>query len=333
MSPGKGVHQTTPIRQSSFKSAAPPRCRASASATLESTKLPRDIGVSVFLQTQYLLLISGSLEHPFAGASTENCFLERLRTKEMATDTRTKVFSIPELVETVLLHLSMRDLLRAQRVCRLWKATTDDSLTLQRKLFFHPVTDTDHEPEFNSLLRQVFSPIFPLTDTQKWDSSYTDAKRIYDAVNWYKNEGDRQTILRPEASWRRMFPTKPTARIEKVESDGGCDHLYRISEGIIRDSFQGEKLQERGATMGFLWDVAIHLLDSEPESWFCVHWHMFPKIQSADGSEKGPGRRSAISITHMWSTDCYPPESEPCGLNVGRFEPTIIKWGKEDSEE
>jgi hypothetical protein len=71
------------------------------------------------------------------------------------------------LVETVQLQLPLRDLLRAQRVSQLWKVTTDHSLTLQRILFFHLVSDTVQEPELNPLLREVFPSLFRVS-RQVW---------------------------------------------------------------------------------------------------------------------------------------------------------------------
>ncbi|KAE9378506.1 hypothetical protein N431DRAFT_435591 [Stipitochalara longipes BDJ] len=61
----------------------------------------------------------------------------------MGTGVQPTLFSIPELVHSILFHLSVRDLLRVQRVCRPWKETTDHSLALQRNLFFLPVSNAD----------------------------------------------------------------------------------------------------------------------------------------------------------------------------------------------
>lgn len=49
-----------------------------------------------------------------------------------------KVAGIAELLEHILLHLPMRDLLLAQRVSRMFKEVIDNSDTIQRALFFVP---------------------------------------------------------------------------------------------------------------------------------------------------------------------------------------------------
>lgn len=51
-----------------------------------------------------------------------------------------RVFEITELLEQILLHLSFKDLLLSQRVARKWEAVTTQSATLQRHLFFQPMS-------------------------------------------------------------------------------------------------------------------------------------------------------------------------------------------------
>ncbi|KAI7479385.1 hypothetical protein KC351_g7579 [Hortaea werneckii] len=50
----------------------------------------------------------------------------------------TKVFGIPELAETILLSLPMKDLLFAQLICKDIKNLIDSSTPIQRALFFLP---------------------------------------------------------------------------------------------------------------------------------------------------------------------------------------------------
>lgn len=44
----------------------------------------------------------------------------------------------PEILEQILSHLPMLDILQAQSVCLRWCGFVPDSPTLQRKLFFEP---------------------------------------------------------------------------------------------------------------------------------------------------------------------------------------------------
>jgi len=258
----------------------------------------------------------------------------------MAACARPTLFSIPELVYTVFLHLSVGDLLRVQRVCRLWKELTDRSPTLQRHLFFLPVSNTDQAPEFNPLLREVFSPLIPEYNNEK-DAPYTSSVHPEDLckqLNWYQDEYLRRHVLSPEASWRRMFPVQPPpAQIEGIYVEGGCSCFYQLKKGVIRDHFQ--HLQERGVTMGFLWDVAIHVLNDQSQSdpAFFFYWHMFPFLPDVElgGGEYerwvddfGP-RRNAVTITVDLSSECYPRANAPYTLNVGYFDPEIIDWDNE----
>ncbi|KAK5675179.1 hypothetical protein LTS10_012253 [Elasticomyces elasticus] len=54
-----------------------------------------------------------------------------------------KVFSLPELLEPILLDLSTRDLLFAQQVCKTWHEVIASTPSLQRALFFVPGTKAD----------------------------------------------------------------------------------------------------------------------------------------------------------------------------------------------
>ena len=252
------------------------------------------------------------------------------------------LFSIPELVHSILLHLPVRDLLRVQRVCRLWKETTDHSLALQRKLFFVPVSNADQEPECNPLLREVFPPWFPNHYHDSSDIPFSDDFSPGDlckTLKWYADEYRRMRVLSPEASWRRMFPVQPPpARIEEIYTEGGCSCFYRIAKGVIREHFQ--HLQEPSVTMGFLWDVGIHVLEEkwEPKT-LGLHWHMFPFIPTEEAlkdvhfsrwiEELGPVR-NVITMDVRWSNDCYPSGARPSGLSVGYFDPDIIKWDFDD---
>jgi hypothetical protein len=204
---------------------------------------------------------------------------------------RPKPSQIPGLVEAILLQLLLRDLLRTQRVCHLWKATTEQSSILQRKLFFQPASDPDQRPEFNPLLEAGFSLLFRLNQ-EEWKAS-----AFYEAADWYyKDEALQQALLRPEASWRRMSPTQPPAKIGTVASVGGCGAFFTNVEGVIRDSFQ-----ERSATMGLLWDLVMHLIDSGPYS--TVQWHMLNSEGGTEKAKKVRSVRNTVSINHSWSTD------------------------------
>lgn len=53
------------------------------------------------------------------------------------------VAAITELVEAIILHLPMKDIQRAQGVCRQWRNTVDSSIHLRRALFKQPGSAAD----------------------------------------------------------------------------------------------------------------------------------------------------------------------------------------------
>lgn len=67
-----------------------------------------------------------------------------------------KVFGIPELLEAILFHLPVLDLLRMQQVNSTFKATIDRSVDIQQKLFYKPRSDhKGDEVTLNPFMLQV----------------------------------------------------------------------------------------------------------------------------------------------------------------------------------
>lgn len=129
---------------------------------------------------------------------------------------------IRELLEQILLHLPMLDLLHSQRVCRHWKDTIDSSPTLQQALYFRPVPvgrnhgeagsnlQDQHSNIFNPLLQEVFTEWF---NSSSYFKPNNRDNREYVAYIPMQRD-DPEIFNRPEASWRRMLfqQTVPTAQ-------------------------------------------------------------------------------------------------------------------------
>jgi hypothetical protein len=57
-----------------------------------------------------------------------------------------KVLSTTELLEAILLQLSLKDVLLSQRVSKEWRDTIVGSTKLQQLLFFRPIGEVAHHP-------------------------------------------------------------------------------------------------------------------------------------------------------------------------------------------
>jgi len=55
-----------------------------------------------------------------------------------AAPPKASVFEIPELLETILLELPLKDLLLSQRVCTTWRSLAISSIHIRRALFLEP---------------------------------------------------------------------------------------------------------------------------------------------------------------------------------------------------
>ncbi|KAL4875739.1 hypothetical protein BJY04DRAFT_223732 [Aspergillus karnatakaensis] len=181
----------------------------------------------------------------------------------MAIFTKATPFNLPELHEAILLHLPPRDLLLATRVNRQWKAL---------------ITRNDLEVETTPLLQDLFPPIFTniftlAHDVDELDYDDDDAHWALLKQSWYSAEQRRKAVLRPEASWRRMFATNPPARLEDLDIDYvGCCFCIKQFRGKLGDVY-GEKLgSDPGPRMGLIWDVITFVLDDNPSGSLCLRW-------------------------------------------------------------
>ena len=75
------------------------------------------------------------------------------------TTATTKVFDVAELLEHILSHLPMKDILLAQRVSKQFRHAIKNSLTLQRKLFYLPskTENEDRLPKVNPFLEKLLN--------------------------------------------------------------------------------------------------------------------------------------------------------------------------------
>lgn len=83
-------------------------------------------------------------------------------TKALKQNPAAKVLAIPELLEAVLLELPPRDLLLSQRVNKTFRDVIDDSIYIQRKLFFKPCSST--VPDGTSVRNPFLQRILRLHD-------------------------------------------------------------------------------------------------------------------------------------------------------------------------
>lgn len=244
----------------------------------------------------------------------------------MANSARDSVMSSPELRELVLLQLDLRTLLHAQRVCRTWQHSTS-SPRVQEALFFRPVSaspppqtpasasstvvpappDDDRAPwELNPLLARHFPAWF----APRW--SWKERYELEASAPWTRDAAGRERFLRPEASWRRMLPSRPapaelrvvtrvhlgpentrrgrlatagmtnTGRDKRTSADGDAPVTTKTS-GLPRhrkSDWNGSDIN-----MGVVYHLTQTYLRSRVVSYFCVLWPgcMQPELDGAAG--------------------------------------------------
>jgi len=188
-----------------------------------------------------------------------------------------KVFSIPELLEAILINLSLQDILiNAQRVCRTWTAIIDSSSALQQHLFFTPTPRSSAAKSGwtkNPLLLKKFPAWFgDIRVTHRFyiPRPYKTHDNVYD-VSHIKNSdwaSCPDAYSRPEASWRRMLVMQPAVQLLKIV------HANLDGKRWKRVRETREFTPAEGLRMGFLYDFVVEDID-ETHTKFGLQWNMF----------------------------------------------------------
>lgn len=189
------------------------------------------------------------------------------------------VFSIPELLEKILLYVPERDLLLSQRVNQTFRNVTKHSPQLQRKLFY--TADTYQERD---LLRELkWNPL--LHAFHPYKRSNTSIRRRFGSKLWQSwrnlsqsNQLSREDfveactpgieleVLRkvnyPTASWKKMYFTHPavsrmTTDVEHPDfPNPGHEQLTHIRT----DNRSGFTITHcRKGEVSFVWESMLRL--------------------------------------------------------------------------
>jgi len=163
--------------------------------------------------------------------------------------------STPELLELILFHLPMRDLLvTAPLINKRWQALTL-APTLQRALFFEPDPIVS-KPVMNPLLAEIFPAFFKFTSENRWRGTSESIMKM----SWSKAP---DAFKRKEASWRRMLVTQPPAQtmiIKETSHGRGGNHERQTT------------LKGLSLRMGLLYDIAVPFINRHASS-FYVRWN------------------------------------------------------------
>lgn len=101
----------------------------------------------------------------------------------------------------------------------------------------------------------------------------------------------REAIFRPEASWRWMLPVQPAAPIEGVmfadwrtgdEFAKNCLEWRQVDASRHDSALRSSSYLGQYATMGLLYDIALHNLSSTKHLGIYVQWNMLPFTNDPD---------------------------------------------------
>jgi hypothetical protein len=247
-----------------------------------------------------------------------------------------------ELCEAVFLELDLGSLLRIQRVCQYWKATIDNSPALQQKLFFQPASQCA-SPTFNPLLMDLLPNMFLLRENYSYTSSgFLDLVDHHDQP--WEHDDRRDAVLRPKASWQRMLPVQPPAKLDElmIFEYWPCTCDAGGTSGRISPKFQ--HLQMDGIRIGLLYDIATHekernYFDNRVYEWSTeclLRWNMLPRKKcESDRWAEEPNDdfklKNTVTLLLQHEVFCCGKSSEPYvppepSLRVAAIEPDLLEY-------
>ncbi|TKA71628.1 hypothetical protein B0A49_03031 [Cryomyces minteri] len=196
-----------------------------------------------------------------------------------------RVVNIVELLEQILLHLPMVDLLLAQRVCRRWRALIIHSVHLQRALFLRPAPSGPLKPllmqpqptylprdrsvpvKMNCLIAPCTKRPYPTTyrhatrfrldqgcilglwHTVHPDAAYSDKRNAADRIftdYTVTRRAEPDPLSSTEVSWWRMFLTQPPVTLIKLVDDMSRFCFVSNEDGVTMGDVVGKAEQFYG---------------------------------------------------------------------------------------
>lgn len=142
-----------------------------------------------------------------------------------------EVFAMPELLEAILLHLPLSQLLMtAQLVCSFFHETVADSPMLQQALFFMPTSmDKPYFSRPNPMLTHRINSHF-IDERENRSPGVEDTKWPFDGalkqLNWEEWIKKHRKYTVRGASWRRMLVVQPPIQDLEFISKGGTWRIH-----------------------------------------------------------------------------------------------------------
>lgn len=221
------------------------------------------------------------------------------------------VFSTPELLESILLHLDMADLLvAAQQVCKGWHDIMKASPAIRQALYFDaaPVPDSAardniqaSKTTINPLLAKRFSPCFfdfgkpkdyfrransfysmswvehPRQEVRPYeDKDWTCAMPLYPELDPERpnDRADRRRFTTAGTSWRRMLVSQPPPlHLGYIKGDESTEWPVHAAFWCAEATLNSNAAAP-GLRMGELYDLVQHQATFHDRNslWFRLHW-------------------------------------------------------------
>lgn len=239
-----------------------------------------------------------------------------------------KVFAIPELLEAILLNVSLQDLLVcAPLVSKSWQATIKASRRLQQSLFFEPISWRHIHPAPRGLSKDPDRATYKLADlAEEHEDSISSPRMLTDDIfmNTFISgqifrglKKGTKTFLRAmersDASWRSIFVTQPPVEIPLL------GHII-VRAGTIHPLRVFPLIQMLGwnefCFCDFSSAVAVHcfLCNSERRNMDYREWRNVQEARFTRETECRPQRRRLSFLRDKLHRTRYLAPRTYCGL-------------------
>lgn len=153
-----------------------------------------------------------------------------------------------------------------------------------------------------------------------WAADHAE-RDAFHGLGWFR---ERSALLRPEASWRRMYAVQPPARTF-VYADIFCDCGANADEGdrgVMGDERPGDRLR-----LGMLFDMVVHFLEADSTPTLCcLDWFVSPPEDA--GGDGAAAWCPAVLVRNPTWYSCSKPSTEcaDTGIKIADFDETLIRW-------
>ncbi|KAK4889874.1 hypothetical protein LTR27_011387 [Elasticomyces elasticus] len=179
------------------------------------------------------------------------------------------VFNVVELLESIILHLPMRDMQRSRRVSKQWCQTVDGSLPIKKALFLEPGTLADLARDTEIRTSRGLNDGPPRSETLYHFSTHPRFQTTTH-LGYFGVESMSHTLAKDACRLRDVLVAQPSSTTAGSMLTVYKDYKQEAHVGPVKPV---TVTLEAGETSGSLYDKAMKVLADKQWATGPAHWY------------------------------------------------------------